>query len=113
VLVQTRSGEFVLYPIDGGEQKAVSFLQLGDHPIRFSADGKDIFVRMSEKGKAGVSLYRVNLATGGRTLLWHLQDPRTTLANEVSFVDVTPDGTGYAYGYRQKSTVLYAVNELK
>ncbi len=113
VLVQARKGAFEFRPIDGGDPKPITFLQPGDRPIRFSSNGKDIFVRNSEKGVPGVNLYRVSLATGARTLLRHLQSPRTTVANEVAFVDVTPDGTGYAYGYRQTSTALYAVNGLK
>jgi len=35
------------------------------------------------------------------------------VANDISTVDVTPDGTGYAYGYRQRSTALYVVEDLK
>ena len=112
VLTKTKSGMFELYPIDGGEPKPFPFVQPLDRPIRFSSDGQNIFVGNSEKGIAGVKVYRVSLATGNRTLLWHLQSPRTTVANEVTSVDVTPDGTGYAYGYRQKSTALYTVNGL-
>lgn len=113
VLVQTKSGAFEFYPIDGGEARPFPFLKPNDLPVRFSSDGHDIFVRSSDKGTPGVSLYRVSLASGARSLLWHLQSPRTTVANEIGLVDVTPDGTGYAYGYRQKSTVLYAVSGLK
>jgi eukaryotic-like serine/threonine-protein kinase len=113
VLVETRAGTHELYPIGGGDAKPFPFLQPTDRPVRFSSDGKDLFVRSSRAGSAGVDLYRVNVTTGARALLWHLQSPRTTVANEVAQVDVTPDGTGYAYGYRQKSTVLYAVTGLK
>lgn len=112
VLAITKTGIFELYPIGGGEPKPFPFVQPGDRPIRFSSDGQNIFVGNSEKGIPAVKVYRVSLATGNRTLLWHLQSPRTTVANEATSVDVTPDGTGYAYGYRQKSTALYTVNGL-
>ena len=112
-LVQDRKGTFELYPVEGGNPKPLTVLQPTDRPVRFSRDGKEIFVTSKEKGTPGIDVYRVSLATGGRTLLWHLQSPRTTVANDIVLVDVTPDGTGYAYGYRQKSTVLYVVNGVK
>jgi len=99
--------------VEGGNPKPLTVLQPTDRPVRFSRDGKERFVTSKEKGTPGIDVYRVSLATGGRTLLWHLQSPRTTVANDIVLVDVTPDGTGYAYGYRQKSTVLYVVNGVK
>jgi Tol biopolymer transport system component len=113
VLVQNTGGKFELYPVAGGNPVSMDFLGHDDHPIRFSADGKDLFIENSEKGAAVQSLYRVNLKNGNRTLLWHIQSPRSTVANDIASVDVTPDGTGYAYGYRQKMTVLYVVDGLK
>jgi len=113
VLVQTKTGAFELYPASGGGPQPLAYLQRNDHPIRFSADGQDVFVDSSQKGIPGLDLYRVSLANGHRTLLRHLESPRNTVANEISSVDVTPDGSGYAYGYRQKMTVLYVVNGLK
>jgi eukaryotic-like serine/threonine-protein kinase len=113
VLVRTTNGNFELYPVGGGDPARFPYLQAADRPVRFSSDGKDIFVRNSVKGVPGLNLYRVNLANGKRSLLWHLQLPNSGLSNEIALVDVTPDGTGYAYGYRQKSAVLYSVSELR
>lgn len=113
VLVRSTNGNFELYPVGGGDPAPFPYLQASDQPVRFSSDGKEIFVRNSAKGVPGINIYRVNLTNGTRSLLWHLQAPNTTLSNEVALVDVTPDGTGYAYGYRQKSTMLYSVSGLK
>ena len=113
VLVQTQQGTFQLFPVDGDAPKVLDFLQKDDHPIRFSADGNDLFVGNSEKGSLWHGIYRVNLANGHRTLLWRIRSSRSTVANDIASVDVTPDGTGYAYGYRQKSTVVYVVDGLK
>ncbi len=113
VLVQTGNGTYQLLPVDRSKPKSVEWLQENDRPIRFSADGKDLFVKSSEKGTPGKTIYRVNLATGHRTLLWHIQLPHAANAQEISSIDVTPDGTGYAYGYRQSSTTLYVVDGLK
>jgi hypothetical protein len=113
VLVQSGRGTFELFPVGSDDPIPLPFLDKNDHPIRFSADGKDLFVGNTERGSPSLNLFRVNLATGRRTLLWQLQPPRSTVANQIALVDVTPDGTGYAYGYRQKMTVLYVVDGLK
>ena len=113
VLVQTKEGRFELFPVAGGSPVPLDFLHKTDRPIRFSADGKDVFVGTSEKGTPGITVFRINLKSGGRTRLWHLKSPRSTVANDIVLVDVTPDGTGYAYGYRQLITELYAVDGLK
>jgi eukaryotic-like serine/threonine-protein kinase len=113
VLVQTSTNAFQLFPVSQGDPKPLDFLNPTDRPIRFSADGRDLFVETSETEPPGSNFYRLNLANGHRTLLWHIQSPRSNVANGISLVDVTPDGAGYAYGYRQKSTVLYAVEGLK
>lgn len=113
VLVQTSTGAFQLFPVSQGTPEPLDFLNPTDRPIRFSADGRDLFVETSGAETPGSNFYRVNLANGHRTLLWHIQSPPSNVAYGISSVDVTPDGTGYAYGYRQKSTVLYVVDGLK
>ena len=113
VLVQTGTGVFELFPVGSDDPIPLPFLDKNDNPIRFSADGKELFVGNTERDSPILNLFRVNLVTGRRTLLWQLQPPRSTVANQIALVDVTPDGTGYAYGYRQKMTVLYVVDGLK
>ncbi|HZD30905.1 MAG TPA: hypothetical protein VE779_04510, partial [Candidatus Angelobacter sp.] len=112
VLVKNKSGAFELYSSDGGAATPFRLIKTNERPVRFSSDGRDIFIASPEKGSTRVNLYRVNLGSGARTLLWHLEPPRTTVANEITELDVTPDGTGYAYGYRLKSTALYEVSGL-
>jgi eukaryotic-like serine/threonine-protein kinase len=113
VLVKTDKEAFELFPVEGGSPLPLNFLHPNDRPIRFSADGRDVFVGTSEQTPPGMSLFRVNLASGHRTLLWRLQSAHSTVTNDITLVDVAPDGTGYAYGYRQVMTVLYAVDGLK
>src|SRR3974390_2832421 len=111
VLVRSGGGTFDLFPVSAGVTVPLPFLLADDSPVRFTADGKDVYVKTRENG--GLSVYRVNLSTGHRTLFRHFHAARGNLANDVGTVDVTPDGTGYAYGFRQSSSALYVVDGLK
>ncbi len=113
VLVQTAAGQYELYPVSGGQPVAVSWLRPQDLPVRFSADGKALFIAVPKQGSRGRDLFRVELSDGRRTLLWHIQSPNNGISNDAWYVDITPDGTGYAYSYRQKSCALFVVNGLK
>jgi dipeptidyl aminopeptidase/acylaminoacyl peptidase len=113
VLVQTPAGQYELYPVSGGQPVAVSWLRPQDLPVRFSADGKALFIAAPREGSRGRDLFRVDLSDSHRTLLWHFQAPNNAVSNDAWYVDITPDGTGYAYSYRQKSCTLFVVSGLK
>ena len=87
-------------------------------PLRFSADGRSLLVAGSEDTPTRV--YRVDLATGRRTLLHELMpaDPAgvTTGGGILAWglgAVVTPDGRGYAYTYRQIFHNLYLADGLR
>ena len=113
VLVQTAAGRHELYPVTGGQPVPLNWLRPQDQPIRFSADGKSLYVAAPKEGSRGRDLYRVDLSDGHRTLLWHFQSPNNGISNDAWYADITPDGTGYAYSYRQKSCVLFVVSGLR
>lgn len=113
VLVQANGGKYELFPVDGGKPKPLDWPNRNDQPIRFSADGKSLFVVTHDEHLRGRNVYRINFANGRRTLVWHIQSPGNPISNDISYVDVTPDGTAYAYSYRQMSRALYIVEGLK
>jgi dipeptidyl aminopeptidase/acylaminoacyl peptidase len=110
VLVQTREGKHELFPVTGGEPKPLDWLRQNDEPLRFSADGRFLFVATAEAGDPGRNLYRINFADGKRTLQRHIQPPQNAYSSEIGGIDVTPDGTGYAYRYLQARSTLYVVD---
>jgi len=102
----------MLYPVEGGSPpRPVPGLSPGDVPIRFSGDGKALFVgRLAEiPGK----VFRVDLATGRREL-WKELAPsdRAGVARHFT-IRMTPDGRSYAYHYVRYLNELYLVDGLK
>jgi serine/threonine protein kinase/Tol biopolymer transport system component len=102
--------QFLAYPIEGGEPRAVPGLKPGDRPIEWSADGRSLFVARSESTPA--RLYVINLRTGERRL-WKSFTPPDPAG--VATVDplVTPDGKSYFYNYPRVLTELYVMDGVK
>jgi hypothetical protein len=106
-----KDGKPVLFSIDGGEARPCPGLESGDLPIRWSADGRALFFQRSRGLTAEV--HRLDLATGGRKLLWELaaQDPAGALVHPR--VRLTPDGKWYAYSFLRDLSDLYLVDGLR
>jgi Tol biopolymer transport system component len=101
---------FVLLPIEGGEPHKCTVLQSEDEPIRWSSEGLAIFVARSQS--VTTQVFRVELASGRRTLLWELgaRDPAGAGWPGVS---LTADGKAYAYAFPRNLGDLYLVDGLK
>ena len=66
--------QFQLFPVDGGPARPLPQLQKGDAPQDFTSDDKAILLRRSGKDGA-IEIWRLELATGKRTLLRSLSAP--------------------------------------
>ena len=119
LLPATRDGKFVpstdaegrvrLYPLDGhGEARILQGLEPGDVPLRWSRDGRFVFVR--RRGGVPMRIERVEVATG-RSEPWVEISPidRSGLT-AVSAVSFSEDGKAYAYTYHRLLSELYLVD---
>ena len=122
LLPVTRDGKFVpstdpegrvrLYPLDGrGEPQILRGLERGDSPLRWSRDGRFVFVR--RRGGLPVRVERVEVATG-RSEPWREIAPadRAGLVG-ISAVSFSEDGNAYAYTYHRLLSELYLVDGLR
>jgi len=102
---------YMMYPIEGGEPQAISGLKDGDLPVRFTADGRHLFV-FSENEQGVRKLERFEIATGRRTP-W--PSPAPDMAGVVAFfpVQMTADGKTAVYNYHRVLEDLYLVSGLK
>jgi tRNA A-37 threonylcarbamoyl transferase component Bud32 len=100
-----------LFPVDGGEARAIPGYEAGYRFTSFSTDGKNVFIFAYNKVPS--SVYSLNLATGQKTLLKELEPPDPAGIDHVSPVLIALDGKSYIYGYNRNLSDLYLVQGLK
>jgi serine/threonine protein kinase/Tol biopolymer transport system component len=99
-----------IYSSDGKESKPFSGLESGDEPVRWSADGKSIYVFRLSQGRAKV--FRLELASQRLSLWKELMPLDPTGITDIPSVVVTPDGRAYAYSYGRTLSSLFLVKGL-
>ena len=108
--VETKSGQWALHPIDGGEPRPIAGIQTGESVIRFDASGTSLF--LASEGLP-LRIDRLDLASGKRSA-WKqivLADP--TGADSIANVQLTPDGKSYCYNFMRALSRLYLVENLR
>jgi hypothetical protein len=104
-----------LYPLDGSEPRPLAFLGERDGPIRWSADGRTLYLinRGESPIETSLDVYRVDVATGRRELFKTLSPPDPAGVQGIGRVVVTPDGQSYCYTYSQTLASLHVVEGLR
>lgn len=105
------AGLLAMYPIAEGAPRPVPDLGPGFTPVQWSEDNSSVFVYHS--GQVPTKVYKVNLATGEKTLVQELQPETTTGAVSIRPVVVTRDASRFAYSYYQVLSVLYVISGLR
>jgi Tol biopolymer transport system component len=104
---------YLLYPLAGGEPRPIPGLEQGDQPIRFSADGRQLFIRYGRQDESKARIALLDLATG-RKQPWKVLSPADPAGvTALDYVFVTPDGGGYVYNYFRTLSDLFLVEGLK
>ncbi|MFZ1010911.1 MAG: hypothetical protein WAN65_28990, partial [Candidatus Sulfotelmatobacter sp.] len=107
--VEVGSKFLAVCPVEGGPARPIPNLGPYFAAIRWSEDNS--FVYGFFRNRVPTELYKVNLATGTKSLLQELQ-PESAGVVYISPVVVTPDGSRSAFTYRQVSSVLSVVSGL-
>ncbi|HTB19903.1 MAG TPA: hypothetical protein VK708_17395, partial [Bryobacteraceae bacterium] len=105
------AGKLSLLPIDGGDPKAIADLDPGESVIRWSGDGRYLFLRkLEEPGLLKIS--RLDVATGRKDLWKELKTP-DPVGVQVVEVAMTADGNSYAYSFKRDISTLYLAQGLR
>ena len=94
-----------LYAVDGGPARPVPGAIPEDQPLRWSVDGRALFVRRGVGLPARVE--RVEVATGRRQLWKELHPADPAGVFDISSILVSPDGKSYAYSFASQIGTLY------
>jgi hypothetical protein len=111
--LEERSGRVTLYPLEGGEPREVPGLEPDMLPLRFSDDGSSLFMSGPRTPAEPWRIFRADLATGRRTLLYELKPQDMAGVWMPEPPEGTPDGRGYAYAYSQILHDLYLAEGLQ
>jgi eukaryotic-like serine/threonine-protein kinase len=101
-----------LYPVEGGPPRQIEGSAPNDIPLRWSADGKSLFVR--PRGRSLTArVYRVEVASGRRDL-WKEFVPHDPTGLTDSYASaITPEGKTLVFTYNRILSDLYVVEGLK
>lgn len=87
-------------------------LHAGWSPVRWSANGGEIFVFEPGKDYATGNIIRINVHTGEQSPWLTLHPADAVGTSLLRWLDITPDGRSYAYTYQQDLGDLYILDGL-
>jgi Tol biopolymer transport system component/tRNA A-37 threonylcarbamoyl transferase component Bud32 len=104
-------GKLNLFPVSGAAAKPAVSIQAGESVVRWSTDGRAVFLRHNE-GLTAVKINRLDLASG-REEPWRELKPADPVGVRIGEVVMTPDGNSYAYAFQRDICTLYLADGLK
>ncbi|HEY1434381.1 MAG TPA: hypothetical protein VGG65_03345, partial [Thermoanaerobaculia bacterium] len=100
-----------VYPTEPGEPHVIPGLEPVDTPLRWTADGKSIFVYRPSASPLRVEL--VDVETGHRTLWKEIRPTDASGVDQVGPIVISADGSSYVYSYRRSLEELYLATGMK
>jgi len=104
-------GKATLFPVESGQPRTITGVLDGEFPIRFSPDGRLLY--LWKRGDVPARVSRIDLETGKRETWKDLLPADPSGVERISNVLVTPDGKGYAYCFTRLLSDLFVVEGLK
>jgi eukaryotic-like serine/threonine-protein kinase len=100
-----------VYSVNGAAPARVQGLTPHDIPVAWRADNRSLYIRTHADTNKVLRVSILNVETGQRTPWKEIRPARPV--DEVSNLDITPDGRAYAYNFAQTTSDLYLVQGLK
>jgi hypothetical protein len=100
-----------IYPIEGGPSRLISGLEAGFLPVQWSSDGSVLYGY--HIGELPSKVYKVAIDTGKQTMVQELRPGVPAGVVMVAPVQVSREGTRFAYSYSQTLSVLYLISGLQ
>jgi serine/threonine protein kinase/Tol biopolymer transport system component len=99
-------GHLSTLALDSKEQKRIAILNSGESVLRWSRDGRSVFLRHTDS-PLSVTIYRLDVATGRRERIGEINSPDRIA--RIGNVAITPDGKSLAYSFQSDLEDLYLV----
>ncbi len=111
VAVNGPDGRITIYPIDSGDPRLVPGVDTADQALRWTADGRSLYVWHSTAPPGRIDL--VDVTTGQRTLWNELRPPDPAGVLQVGPAVIAENGKAFVYSYRRVLYELYLATGLK
>jgi len=111
VVARAADGTLGLYPTDGGEPRPFPGATREDVPIRWTADGRGLYVQRGPGVPARVDL--LDVASGKRRPWRELTPPDPAGVLAIGPILLSADGRSYVYSYRRTVDDLFLVEGLR
>ncbi len=112
LVTQTPEG-LTLTPLEGGASRPISGSEPGDRPLRFTADGRSLFLRSDKVRELPARLLRLDVTTGRREVWKELMPGDPAGITSLSPADVSEDGKTILFNYGRSLADLYLAEGLK
>jgi len=113
LLTETAGQGFGLTPLDGGGPSVpIQGLELTDNPLRWTADGRSLFLS-SSKDAFPARVYRLDLATGRREVWKEFMPSDPTGITNIGPSAISADGKTILFGYSHTLSDLYVAEGLR
>ena len=100
-----------IYPLGGGSPRLIPGLEAGFLPVQWSSDGSVLYGY--HQGELPSRIYKVSIDSGKQTVVRELRPGVPAGVVMVAPVQVSRDGTRFAYSYNQTLSVLYLISGLR
>jgi hypothetical protein len=97
--------------MEGGAARSVPGIERGFRPVQWSTDGSALYGYY--EGELPAKIYRIDLASGKKTLLQELHPGAPGGVVNISPVVVSRDGKRFAYSYNLTLSVLYVISGVR
>ncbi len=105
-----------LYPVAGGEPRPIKGAEATDLPLRFSADGRFLYVRAFSLNSSlllPARVVRVDLAKGTREVWKEIAPAGASSLGGISALVIAPEAGAFAYTYGEPTSTLYEVRGIQ
>jgi hypothetical protein len=111
ILAKGPDSKYFLYSLSGGEPRSIPWLSESESLIRFTADGRSVFVNSVASIPSRIE--RVDLETGRRTLFKEIAPPDRVGLMAVFPSFITNDERSYVYTFSRLLSALFLVESKK
>ena len=110
-LAAVSSEGIALVSVDGGETQKLRGSQPGEIPLRWTKDGRVLFI--GRRGETACQVFRLDVETGTRTPWKTFNPPDLAGVTGVSCPRLAADEEHYVYGYIRNLSDLFLVDHLR